>query len=272
MSVIIQPRPVRQPTHQRPPARWHALGSSAGSAVPCFPRSPPQSLPWSLPVCPWTHDYNGHHKAPPAHLYFLKHGVNALLNELSEPEMSPWRYLHCTKSQTSNRMSCDVKQSNRKQSPKVAVWYPKGWERVTNCDCLSQSCLWSQRSIHVFINYHQQMCIWAIITLWSLLNDWEDKAVGGGGRCGGGGGGGVMTGYFATGIYLQKWTSIRNWKGYSLLNVMLLWIQKVNSLVHLFQRSTSTPRLFHRLKIGRFSGSLAELFLVPPHSCSVSGI
>ena len=31
-------------------------------------------------------------------------------------------------------------------------------------------------------------------------------------------------------------------------------------------------RLFHRLKIGRFSGSLAELFLAPPHSCSVSGI
>ena len=90
-----------------------------------------------------------------------------------------------TKSQTSNRMSCDIKQSNRKQSPKVAVWYPKGWERVTNCDHLSQSCLWSQRSIHVFINHHQQMCIWAIITLWSLLNDWEDKAVGGGGGRGG---------------------------------------------------------------------------------------
>ena len=31
-------------------------------------------------------------------------------------------------------------------------------------------------------------------------------------------------------------------------------------------------RLFHRLKIRRFSGSLAELFLAPPHSCSVSGI
>ena len=30
--------------------------------------------------------------------------------------------------------------------------------------------------------------------------------------------------------------------------------------------------LFHRLKIGRFSGSLAELFLAPPHSGSVSGI
>ena len=56
------------------------------------------------------------------------------------------------------------------------------------------------------------------------------------------GGRGVMTSYFATGIYLQKWTSIRNWKGYSLLNVMLLWIHKVDSLVHLFQRSTSTPK------------------------------
>ena len=33
-----------------------------------------------------------------------------------------------------------------------------------------------------------------------------------------------------------------------------------------------TPRLFHRLKIRRFSCSLAELFLAPPHSCSVSGI
>ena len=32
------------------------------------------------------------------------------------------------------------------------------------------------------------------------------------------------------------------------------------------------PRLFHRLKIRRFSCSLAELFLAPPHSCSVSGI
>ena len=31
-------------------------------------------------------------------------------------------------------------------------------------------------------------------------------------------------------------------------------------------------RLFHRLKIQHFSGSLAELFLDPPHSCSVSGI
>ena len=31
-------------------------------------------------------------------------------------------------------------------------------------------------------------------------------------------------------------------------------------------------RLFHRLKIRRFSGSLAELFLAPPYSCSVSGI
>ena len=28
----------------------------------------------------------------------------------------------------------------------------------------------------------------------------------------------------------------------------------------------SSSRLFHRLKIGRFSGSLAELFLAPPHS------
>ena len=30
--------------------------------------------------------------------------------------------------------------------------------------------------------------------------------------------------------------------------------------------------LFHRLKIRRFSNSLAELFLAPPRSCSVSGI
>ena len=32
-----------------------------------------------------------------------------------------------------------------------------------------------------------------------------------------------------------------------------------------------TARLFHRLKIGRFSSSLAELFLAPD-SCSISGI
>ena len=29
-------------------------------------------------------------------------------------------------------------------------------------------------------------------------------------------------------------------------------------------------QLFHRLKIRRFSGSLAELFLAPPHSCTLS--
>ena len=34
----------------------------------------------------------------------------------------------------------------------------------------------------------------------------------------------------------------------------------------------SVSRLFHRLKIGCFSCSLAELFLTPLHSCSVSGI
>ena len=38
------------------------------------------------------------------------------------------------------------------------------------------------------------------------------------------------------------------------------------------RKSFRNSRLFHRLKIGRFSGSLAELFLAPPHSCSVSGI
>ena len=41
---------------------------------------------------------------------------------------------------------------------------------------------------------------------------------------------------------------------------------------HLFYLQCYGTRLFHRLKIKRFSGSLAELFLAPPHSCAVSEI
>ena len=69
---------------------------------------------------------------------------------------------------------------------------------------------------------------------------------------GGGGGGGVYT-------PIIKVVQV------SILKKMhkLILTQPLIKLYKLKTKST-TARLFHRLKIGRFSGSLAELFLAPP--------